>query len=98
MESFRGRSNKLLRNSSSDLFKTGIHFSLEAHIQHPVCFVYDQVLQTVHLETCGILEMIQKTARSAHQHCAAFSETRFLFLRVFTTHDCSAHHEVEEFF
>jgi hypothetical protein len=63
----------------------------EAHIQHPVCFVKNQHLQTVHIGTT-LLHQIKQAAWSCHDDIGTVSQRSNLWLHPDTTINHSRSH------
>jgi hypothetical protein len=63
----------------------------ETHIQHPVCFVKNQHLQTVHIGT-ALLHQIKQAAGSCHDNIGTVSQRPNLWLHPHTTINHSRSH------
>ena len=44
-----------------------VHLPLEAHVEHTISFVYDDVLESAESDILCVLKVVQETARCADQ-------------------------------
>ena len=74
-------------DSSVFVFDEGealVHFSLEAHVEDSVGFVEDEVLEVVHGERLGVLEMVEEAPGGADDDVQSFSDFCFFLFHGFS--------------
>ena len=85
--------SELITATSLDQRQTLVHLALEAHVQHAVRLVDDDVLESVQANALSVLEVVEEAAWCANQDCDALAQPRFLFLGILAAHDGRAYHE-----